>query len=280
MAAEHLIITGKSGAGVSTTAVNLSAALAEHGYRVAHLGYDRRHLSSALLRGDSALETGCGFAGEAACQAARLQCAQGYRDILCVECGAAADNDATPEFGALCRLELLDRYRPDFVVHDISGEPTDVLPFLRTEGEAARVIVVVSADFGALTTLNLFLEFFAAGAALGWRYGGLVGNNITGSFFESIVDDFLRRTGTSAFASIPHSLMVSAGEYLKQSVVESAPQSHLSSVYRKLARLVAQGLVPAVPQPFPPEAFAGWLQKWSEITEELECGLVRDGAAI
>lgn len=280
MAAEHLIITGKSGAGVSTTAVNLSAALAEQGYRVAHLGYDRRHISSMLLRGESALETGCGYAGEAACQAARLQCAQGYRDILCIECGADAESDATPEFGALCRLELLARYRPQFVVHDIAGEPGEVLPFLRTEGESARVIVVVSADFGALTTLNLFLEFFAAGAALGWRYGGIVANNISGPFFESIIDDFLRQTRTEAFASIPRSLMVSAGEYLKQSVIESAPESHLSSVYRKLTRLVAQGLFPVAPQPFPPAAFAGWLQKWSEITEELECGLVRDGAAI
>ncbi|GFO68408.1 nitrogenase iron protein [Geomonas limicola] len=280
MAAEHLIITGKSGAGVSTTAVNLSAALAEQGYRVAHLGYDRRRISSVLLRGDGVLETGCGYPAEAACHAARLECAQGYRDILCIECGSAADNDATPDFGALCRLELLARHNPEFVVHDIAGEPAEVLPFLRTEGEAARVIVVVSADFGALTTLNNFLEFFTAEAEGGLRYGGIVANNISGPFFESIVDDFLRQTGTRAFASIPRSLMVSAGEYLKQSVIESAPESHLSSVYRKLARLVSQGLAPAAPLPFPPAAFAGWLQKWSEITEELECGLVRDGAAI
>jgi len=280
MAAEHLIITGKSGAGVSTTAVNLSAALAEQGYRVAHLGYDRRHISSMLLRGDTSLEKGCGFAKADACQVARLSCAHGYRNILCIECGAEGDGDPVPEFAALCRMELLAGHRPDYVVHDIAGEPAEVLPFLRAEGESARVIAVVSADFGALTTLNRFLEFFAAGTAQDWRYGGIVVNNISGSFFESIVDDFLRQTDTRAFASIPHSLMVSAGEYLKQSVIESAPQSHLSSVYRKLARLVAQGLAPAAPQPFPPSDFAGWLQKWSEITEELECGLVRDGAAI
>jgi nitrogenase iron protein NifH len=79
---------------------------------------------------------------------------------------------------------------------------------------------------------------------------------------------------------VPHSLMVSAGEYCSQTVIESAPQSHLSSVYRKLARLVVQGIPVGAPHFLGADTFAAWQRKWCEITEELETGMVRDGAAI
>lgn len=280
MATEHIVITGRNGAGVSTTAVNLSAALAEQGYQVAHLGYDRRRTSSMLLRGSAPLDTPCDKDCETGCGAAHLHCANGYRGILCIECGVAPEAKLQPQFALMCRLEMLKHSSPDFVVHDLAGEPAETRQFLRNEGEPTRVLVVASPDFPSITTLNRFLECFAVDNADGMHFGGIVANNISGPFFETVLDDFLRQTGTTHFASIPHSLMVSAGEYLGQSVIESAPESHLSSMYRKLARIVGQGLAPATPQPLDQAALATWLQKWSEITEELECGLVRDGAAI
>jgi nitrogenase iron protein NifH len=280
MVTEHLVVTGKSGAGVSTTAVNLSAALAAQGYRIAHLGYDRRRLSSSLLRGNTVLQATCGSAGDAPCDGGVAHCALGYHGILCVERGTDGEADAAPHFAQLRRMELVARFQPDYVVHDFAGEPETVMPFLCTEGEATRIILVACADFAALITVNRFLDLLLTGAPKGSSFGGIVANNISGPFFQSVVDDFARQTATVPFASIPRSLMVSTGEYLGQSVLESAPDSHLSSVYRKLARLVAQGLVPGVPQPLSAEAMQRWLAKWSDITEELEWGLVRDGAAI
>jgi nitrogenase iron protein NifH len=274
---EHLVITGKSGTGVSTSAVNLSAALAEQGYRVAHLGYDRRRISTGLLRGSSPLQASCVNACKSACNDKKLHCALGFEDILCIECGIDEEAESAPEFAAVRRMELMARFQPDFVVHDIAGEPDSVLPFLCNEDEPTRVFVVVSADFAALTTLNLFLTTFAGDSCKSLRFGGIVANNITGSFFESIVDDFTREAGTKSLVSVPRSLLVSSGEYCSQTVIESAPQSHVSSVYRKLSRLVVQDLAVGAPHPL---EFGIWLQKWAEITEELECGLVRDGAAI
>jgi nitrogenase iron protein NifH len=277
---EHIVITGRSGAGVSTTAVNLSAALTEQGYRVAHLGYDRRRISTGLLRGSAPLQAACGNACKEACDDKKLHCALGFGDILCIECGVDGEADIAPQFAAVRCTELMARFRPDFVVHDISGEPDTVLPFLRNENEATRIFVVASADFAALTTLNLFLATFAGAGDQGRRFGGVVANNISGPFYESLVEDFTREAGAKAFASVPRSLLVSAGEYGSQTVIESAPQSHISSVYRKLARLVALDLPVGTPRSLDAGAFAVWLQKWSDITEELECGLVRDGAAI
>jgi nitrogenase iron protein NifH len=274
---EHLVITGRSGAGVSTTAVNLSAALAEQGYRVAHLGYDRRRISTGLLRGSSPLQATCANACKEPCNDKKLHCALGFEDILCIECGIDEEAEAAPLFAAVRRMELMARFRPDFVVHDIAGEPESVLPFLLNEDEPTRVFVVASADFAALTTLNLFLAALAGESCNSKRFGGIVANNITGPFFESLVEDFTREAGTRSLVSVPRSLLVSAGEYGGQTVIESAPQSHISSVYRKLSRLVVQDLAAGMPQSLD---FTAWLQKWAEITEELECGLVRDGAAI
>lgn len=277
---EHLVVTGRTGAGVSTTAVNLSAALAEQGHRVAHLGYDRRRISTGLLRGQTPLKAACGNACNDACNDTKFHCAIGFGDILCIECGVDGEADIAPDFAAVRRMELIARFQPDFVVHDISGDPETVLPFLRTEGEPARLFVVASADFASLTTLNQFLGAFAPGNQYLGSLGGIIANNMSGPFSDSLVNDFAREAGTKPLASVPHSLMVSAGEYCSQTVMESAPRSHLSSVYRKLARLVVQRLDTGTPHSLNAATFAGWLRKWSEITEELESGLFRDGAAI
>jgi nitrogenase iron protein NifH len=280
MTTEHLVITGRSGAGVSTTAVNLSAALAEMGYRVAHLGYDRRRISTGLLRGSAPLKAACGNACKEACNDTKFHCAIGFQDILCIECGVDGEADVAPEFAIMRRMELMARFRPDFVVHDVAGEPETVLPFLRHEGEPTRLFVVTSADFAALTTLNLFLGAIASESTNGSRFGGVIANNISGPFFKSLVDDFTLEAGSPPIVSVPNSLMVSVGEYGSQTVIESAPKSHLSFFYRKLARLVVLGLDPGKPHPLDSATFSAWLRKWSEITEELESGFVRDGAGI
>jgi nitrogenase iron protein NifH len=283
MTTEHLVVTGRSGAGVSTSAVNLSAALAEQGYRVAHLGYDRHRNSTGLLRGQAPLRACYGSACGDGCDESRFHCAIGFQDILCIECGYDGDvGDAgpAPEFAALRRTELIARSRPDFVVHDIAGAPETVLPFLRNEGEPTRIFVVTSASLASLATLNHFIGAVTSGGPEGCRFGGVISNNISGSFFEALVDDFTRQVATKPMVMVPHSLMVSFGEYGSRTVIESAPQSHLSSVYRKLARLVVQGFPLEAPQYLSAGKFAAWQRTWCEITEELECGLVRDGAAI
>ena len=280
MTTEHLVVTGRSGAGISTIAVNMSAALAEQGYRVVHLGYDRYRISTDLLRGQAPLKAACGASCEEGCTETKFHCAIGFQEILCIECGDDAESGLVPEFAALRRTELIARFRPDFVVHDIAGEPETVLSFLRNEGEPTRIFVVTSASFASITTLNRFLGALESRVPVGGRFGGVISNNISGSFFEALVDDFTRQAGTKPFVMVPHSLMVSAGEYGSQTVIESAPQSYLSSIYRKLARLVAQGFPVEAPQFLDAGKFARWQRKWCEITEELESGLVRDGAAI
>ena len=283
MTTEHLVFTGRSGVGVSTTAANLSAALAEQGFRVAHLGYDQQRISSYLLRGQSPLKAACGDACKGECNDRKFHCAMGFQGILCIECGADSNNDEVPlapEFANVRRMKLMARFRPDFVVHDVAGDPGKVLRFLRNGGEPTRIFVVTSASFASLTTVNQFLHALAANVPEASRFGGIISNNMSGSFFEALVEDFARQAGTKPITTVPHSLMVSVGEYWCQTVIESAPKSYLSSVYRKLARFVAKGDQPDGPHCLSGDNLAAWQRKWCEITEELESGMVRDGAAI
>ena len=277
MATEHLVITGRSGAGISTTAANLSAALAEQGHRVAHVGYDRQGMSDGVLRGRTPLLP----ADADDCpDDRRVLCAIGFHGILCLDPGLHRGTAIAPRTPLFRRARILTDFRPDFVVHDLAGAPETVLPLLMDEEGPMRLFVVTSADFSALATLNLFIDAFASQDRYDLRFGGLVANNIAGPVFESLVDDFTREAGSKPIVTLPRSLAVSTGEYLRQTVIESAPHSSLSNLYHKLASLVVQGLGGALPHPVGGAAFAAWQKRWSGIIEELDSGMVRNGAAI
>lgn len=273
MAPEHIVIAGRSGVGNSTTAVNISAALAEERYRVAHVGYDPRRLSTAPLRGQGEL-VACGEG----CLKGRAACVVGYRGILCIEAGNGDEGEAV--LGRLCHFEEIARHHLDYVIHDISGGPETVLSFLSETDEPWRLFVVTSADIASIHTLNDFIARFKGVKNGNGRFGGVIANNLSGPFFESVVGDFIRETGAHLVANIPRSMMISVGEFCTLPLVEVAPLGHLTAVYRKIARAVTDGKDARIPSHLGDRALAAWSLRWREIIDELEGGIVRDGAAI
>lgn len=276
MEPEHIVIAGKSGVGTTTTAVNLSAALVERGLRVAHVGYDHKRNSTALLRGEKPLLPLCG----ADCGRVTPACSIGFAGILCIEGGGGGDEENSAEFGKICRLEAIARFKPDFVVHDISGEPDGVIPFISGDGDVWRLFVVTTSDTSAINTLNSYIGVLAERHEPNGYFGGVVANNLAGPFFESLVADFVDEIGANLAANVPRSLIVSASEYTNKSIIETAPYSHISYVYRRMARFVADRQDARIPHFLNEEELAHWSRKWGEILTELETGMVRDGAAI
>jgi nitrogenase iron protein NifH len=268
MAAEQIVVIGKSGVGTSTTATNLSAALAETGKRVASVGYGSRWDSTATLRGDGELVPLSGSSPNPVF-------AVGFRGALCIEMGDTADGNVASSI-----QQIVTEHRADYLVHDIAWEPGGdfFLPF--PPEERALIFVVTTADFASIGAVNDFFHWFRRAGTDQWRFGGVVVNNVSGPFYESVVADFLNVSGAPLATSVPASLMVSASELCGLTLIEAAPHSHTSFVYRKLVKNLLTPLPPSFPRPLSREELSSWARKWGDIIAELETGSVQDGGGI
>jgi len=273
---EHVIIVGKGGVGKSTTAANLVAALAESGKRVLMIGYDPRQDSTAMLRGSGGLQPIPDWTGGPV-----PLYAPGSGNSLCVELGrpdGKGEGISPPE--GLFGHPLVAGFGSDLVIHDVDWEAGSAirLPVI-TQG-VLRVFVVTSADMGAINVVNELFAWLNTVAAVDYRFGGVIANNLTGQLYQTIVADYVAQTYTTIVANISHSLMVSVSDFYNQALIESAPHSQISHAYRQLARKILESKEVRRPSFLSRDALRQWAVKWGEIIAELETGSVRDGSNI
>lgn len=274
--AEHILIAGKAGVGKSTTAANLAAALAAAGHQVALIGYDSRWNSTATLRGTSELKPLPAWRGGDVVPFYTI----GFKGALCIEAGELIVEGEAAKAALLLQHPTVVVHRPEYVIHDLAWEPDSSFGLPSAIEGIVRLYVVTSADMAAIQVVNELFVWLNTVSSIDCRFGGVVVNNLRGPFYESIIADFVSKTGTSVVVSVPHSLMVSVSDFYNQTLIESAPLSHNSFVYRKLARQVSEQTV--VPRPTFLDCWElkHWAKKWGEIIAELETGVVADGSHI
>ena len=118
-----IAIYGKGGIGKSTTTSNLSAALAEKGYRVMQVGCDPKADSTKGLMGGRRIPTVLEQLRQKGDEL-RLEdiVFEGYGGVLCVESGGptpgvgCAGRGIISAFEKLAELRAFEVYRPDIVI--------------------------------------------------------------------------------------------------------------------------------------------------------------------
>jgi nitrogenase iron protein NifH len=269
---KQIAIYGKGGIGKSTTTSNISAALAEAGYKVMQFGCDPKADSTNTLRGGEYIPSVLELLAERRRVDAYEAIFQGFGGIYCVEAGGPQPGVGCAGRGIITAVELLKQQRVfeeldlDIVIYDVLGDVVCggfAVPV--REGIAEHVFTVSSSDFMAIYAANnLFrgIERFSnAGGAL---LGGIIANSINTNFQREIIDDFADRTDTPIVQYVPRSLTVTQAELSGRTTIEAAPNSAQAEVYRELARRIAEHTDSKVPTPLNQQELREWSARWAD----------------
>lgn len=286
--AKHIAIYGKGGIGKSTTTSNISASLAVAGYRVIQIGCDPKSDSTTILRGGNDLPTVLDTLRESTKVRLDDVSAVGFGGVLCIEAGGpvpgvgCAGRGINAAVGLLQELHLFEEYKPDYVLYDVLGDVVCggfAVPI--RDGIAERAYVVTSSDFMAIFAANnLFKAINKYAPSGGARLGGVIANSLQAPYAESLVDDFVEKTGTNVVGYVPRALVVAQSELYGQTVIEAAPTSNQAAVYQKLAKYIVENEDSVIPKPLNGPELKKWAREWGDRIFEVEAGVIGERAAI
>lgn len=285
---KHIAIYGKGGIGKSTTTSNISAALAEAGYRVIQIGCDPKSDSTNTLRGGNYLPTVLDSLRESNHVKLEDISVVGFGGVLCIEAGGpvpgvgCAGRGINAAVSLLQELNVFEKYEADYVLYDVLGDVVCggfAVPI--RDGITDRAYVVSSSDFMAIYAANnLFKAINKYAPSGGAKLGGVIANGLTAAYSESLVNDFASRTGTKVVGYVPRSLVVSQSELYGKTVIEANPKSEHAGIYRNLAKFIANDEDLKVPNPLNVTELRDWARDWGDKIFKLESGEVNGAEAI
>lgn len=284
---KHIAIYGKGGIGKSTTTSNISAALAEAGYKVIQIGCDPKSDSTNTLRGNNYLPTVLDSLREGNQIHIDDISVVGFQGVLCIESGGpvpgvgCAGRGINAAVSLLQELNLFEEFKPDFVLYDVLGDVVCggfAVPI--RDGITDRAYVVSSSDFMAIYAANnLFKAINKYAPTGGAKLGGVIANSITPGYSKSIVDDFTSKTGTTVAGYVNRSIVVQQSELYGKTVIEANPESEQADIYRKLAKYIAENENLVVPSPLGAADLRDWAREWGDKIYNLQAGVV-DGREV
>src|SRR5689334_8173147 len=269
---KQIAIYGKGGIGKSTTTSNISAALAEAGYKVMQFGCDPKADSTNTLRGGEYIPSVLELLREKRRVDAHEAIFQGFKGIYCVEAGGPAPGVGCAGRGIITAVELLKQQNIyeeldlDIVIYYVLGDVVCggfAVPV--REGIAEHVFTVSSADFMSIYAANnLFKGIERYSNAGGALLGGIIANSINTDFHRDMIDDFAEQTQTNIVQYVPRSLTVTQAELQGKTTIEAAPDSDQADIYRALAKHIANHTESLVPAALELPALREWSGNWAD----------------
>jgi nitrogenase iron protein NifH len=280
---KQIAIYGKGGIGKSTTTSNISAALVEAGYKVLQFGCDPKSDSTNTLRNGKYIPTVLDLLRKNPKVDAHDAIFQGFHGVYCVEAGGPAPGVGCAGRGIITAVELLKQQNIfeeldlDYVIYDVLGDVVCggfAVPI--REGIAEHVFTVSSSDFMSIYASNNLMKgiqkYSNKGGAL---FGGIIANSINNQYQQSIIDDFVSKTGTQVVEYVPRSITVSQSELSGRTTIEAAPNSVQAGIYRRLAKKIAAHTESRVPTPLEIDDLREWSSGWADQLIAIESGEIK-----
>ncbi len=281
---KHIAIYGKGGIGKSTTTSNISAALAEAGYRVIQIGCDPKSDSTNTLRGGNYLPTVLDSLRDGSNVKIEDISVVGFKGVLCIEAGGpvpgvgCAGRGINAAITLLQELDLFEKFKPDVVLYDVLGDVVCggfAVPI--REGITDKVYVVSSSDFMAVYAANnLFKAISKYAPTGGAQLGGIIANSVLTPYAKPLINDFATKTGTKVVQYVPRSSVVAQSELHGKTVIEANPASEQADVYRELARYIIEDSQAAVPNPLSVTELRDWAKDWGDRILKIEADAASD----
>ena len=244
-----LAVYGKGGIGKSTTVSNVSAALADMGYKVMQIGCDPKADSTASLHGKGSITTVLDLVRERKNNfALEDMVCEGYGGVICVEAGGPTPGLGCAGRGIIAALEKLKEkgaykvYRPDVVIYDVLGDVVcGGFSMPMRGGYADKVFIITSGDnmaIHAAANIAVALEGFKdRGYA---SLGGIILNHRNVRDEDAKVAELADDIHSEIIGELTRSETVTDAEDLGKTVIEAFPESEMADEYRALAAKLAE----------------------------------------
>lgn len=240
-----LAVYGKGGIGKSTTVSNLSAALADMGYKVMQIGCDPKADSTSSLHGKKKVTTVLDLVRTKKNDFTLEDMVnEGYGGVICVEAGGPTPGVGCAGRGIIAALEKLaekgayDIYKPDVVIYDVLGDVVcGGFSMPMRGGYADKVFIITSGENMAIhAAANIAMAvdgFKGRGYA---QLGGIILNRRNVKNEDEKVKELADDINSEVIATLSRSGTVQDAEELGKTVVEAFPESSMAGEYRELAK--------------------------------------------